>query len=192
MHHLRRNGFFALVAIALCACGSVAAQELSTTVPPSATSTATTSPTDGSGSTVPVCPTPGPGGAPTAFCETSAEESAGQTVVHSPTIPDLVLIGSNITLTIAPSDSPTISEQQAEVTAADHNGFNHNPRSAVFGEMHDENGSPTTGQLVWLVDVSPPSPMEIGGAQTIDYAYVIVDAQTGAVLAVDAEGAPNQ
>lgn len=96
MHHLRRNGFLALVAIALCACGSVAAQELSTTVQPSATSTATSAAT----------PTP---------TSTPLATPSGATVVSLTGIPTSALTEHGIEFIQLPGDStytPPITDAQ--------------------------------------------------------------------------------
>ncbi len=193
--HLRRNGLFALVAVALCACGSVAAQDLGTTAQPSASPTSTPTPsssTSASSSPItsdvpaPTCPTAGPNVAPpTTFCETAAEQSLGETVVHSPTLPDSVLLNFGISLTVAPSDTAAISQQNAISTAASSNGFNSSPHSAVFGEVHDQFGNPATGQLVWIVDVTPEN------SSDVQYAIVVVNPTTGKVIEVASQAVPG-
>lgn len=176
---LRKIGFFALVAVALVGCGTAA---LATTGTSTSGTTGTTS-SSGSSSSAPECGTPAPGPRPvqTAFCETQAEESAGQTPVHLSGIPDAVLINAGITLTVAPSDSPSISEQDALNIAAAHNGTDHSPTQAVFGELHDVFGQPTNGQLVWVVNVSPSVPVNTANG-TIQHAFVVIDAINGNII----------
>lgn len=224
MQYLRKFGFFALVAVALTACGAAASAGSVTTEPPSpvpcqpltplypgpsavANATATAAPA--------VCPssTPTPSvsssttsspssatGCPvttqyeTQFCLTDAEAADGQTIVHDPTIPDEGLIQQGMTLTIGPNDVSAITQQQAENGAL---AFLTDPsigtttatvNSAMFCEMHGTNGLPTDGELVWIVDVSPPGgAVMVGGSgnspsTVVPYEEVIVNAVTGQAM----------
>lgn len=184
----RKFGFFALVAVALVGCGTAAG---ASTAGPTPTSTSSGTPVPSS-SPAPVCPTPGPNVSNSAYCETPAEVAAGQVLVHSPTISDQNLIDQGVTLTVAPSDSSTISQQDAESVAGANNSFNKNPTSAVFGELHNQFGLPTEGTLVWVVDVTPSTPtLMANGTEDIAVADVFVNATTGAFMYLDITGPPG-
>lgn len=141
MKNLRQIGFFTLVTIALVGCGTAAQLTISALPSPTAST--------------PICNPSAP--APTEnFCLTSAEQADGQTLVHMSTIPDSFFLEQNVSLTIAPSDTPSISEQTAESTAMQATA-NQDPQlnEAVLAEWHDAEGEPTTGQLTWIVNVTP-------------------------------------
>ncbi len=128
----------------------------------------------------------------TAFCETAAEFALQQRIIHDPTIPDKGLIDMGITLTIGPQDHATVTRAEAEANAYPKPSQRSNIRSAVLGEMHNAEGLPAQGHLVWLLDVSPPGGAIVpGGApqglgvqpsSREPYAVLIVDAHTGHVL----------
>ncbi len=147
---------------------------------------------------------PAVGYATTHFCLTPAEAALGQRNIHSPTIPDLVIIQGGITLTTSPADTnnPKVSEVQAAAIAVallnsripkvpdPPNGPAHY-NSAVLALVHDGYGNPAQGQLAWVVDVTP-----IGGIYGLcggmgacvqppvkdQFAVIVVNASTGAVI----------
>lgn len=169
MQHIRRFGFFALVAVALAGCGAVASTVLDVS-----TSHAKNT-----------CPLPGSLPAPTKMCRTSAEISDGQTIVHMRTIPDAALMINGINLTTDPHLKSAITQQQAVAAANAYYGVkdpNLVSDEAVFGEEHNVYGEPTSGQLVWIVNISPlsitfpsPNPMQ-------EYDYVVINGTTGRVI----------
>lgn len=134
---------------------------------------------------------------PTTFCLSAAEIALGQTIVHDPTVPDSVMMLGVGTLTIGPHDRSAITQSQAEasaVTASDHSGLLTHAvaRSAVLAEEHDDDGNPAHGQLVWIVDVTPPGgspPEPCGGFGACNqppksqrYTIEVVNASTGVAV----------
>ena len=170
MQRLRRFGIIGAVAFGLSACGAT---------PPT-----------------PTCTSPRTGSPPSkAFCLTHAEVNAGQETVHSPTIPDAVFVELDESFTIGPTDQSKvkISMSQAEATALKDATVSipeATVRSAVLAEFHGSDGIPTDGQLVWVVDISPPlggftglgnGGTEGGTPKAVPYVWVLVDARTGTV-----------
>ncbi len=104
-----------------------------------------------------------------------------------------------ITLTIAPRDKAVVSRVQAEKSALQ---FVTPPggtttlkaHSAVFGELHNAEGVPTQGQLVWLVDISPPGGVTLPPfnpsqhPQHVPYEWVLVNATDGSPMYMSAGG----
>jgi hypothetical protein len=187
---LRRVGFLALVAVALVGCGTAVSHALGAqsfvegnTVAPVTDSVA--------------CPSSSPGPT-TNFCLTPAELAAGQENVHSPTVPDSVLLSFGISLTISPSDSAPISAQEAETTAVQFvSSLGVLPSapvaaSAVLAERHDQTGQPVSGPLVWVIDVTPTGGApavacgNLGGCNQLPqgdrYVVTLVNATTGVTI----------
>lgn len=134
------------------------------------------------------------------FCLTAAENGNHQMIVHDPTIPDRVLVLHGVTLTRAPHDQSSITSKQAENAALK---FVTPPggtttlraHSAIFAELHNSEGLPTDGQLVWLIDVSPPGGVTLPQftplkpPQHVPYEWVLVNATTGDPMYLSAGGA---
>lgn len=183
MKLFRQTGAFSLVALLLAACGASAVSSikpLDESTPPAQST-----------SVGPTCPTPQPDASITALCESPAELAAGQQLVHSPTIPDSAFISAGISVTISPTDTSTISEQQAMSIAEQGGGYT--AHSAILGEVHDLYGNPTSGPLEWIVDVSPTTPDEPYPGRPgfyVQYAFVIINAVNGSVLGTSQIGAP--
>ena len=182
MQRFRRFGIIALVTVALTGCGAA-------------------SPTV-SGTPGPLCPTyrtgptTTPPPVPTTACETSAEIRAGQVLVRDPTIPETVLVQNNITLTVASGDTPGISKQKAEQIAEKHSAFGP-AKSAIFGELHNQDGTPLHGQLVWLVDLTPPGPTTApgnfgSGPEEVTAVLFLINARTGAPMNLRVVTSANQ
>ena len=96
MQRLRRFGFFALVAVALAGCGTVATTLLTNSKPARF-----------------AC-SPTPPISLTTFCVTPQEQALGQVPVHMRTVPDSFFLDGGIELSIAPGDEPVISKATAE------------------------------------------------------------------------------
>lgn len=134
------------------------------------------------------------------FCLTAAENQDHQVIVHDPTIPDRVLVLHGITLTRAPHDRSSITQNQAERAALQ---FITPPggtttlraHSAIFAELHNSEGLPTDGQLVWLIDVSPPGGITLPQftplkpPQHVPYEWVLINATSGDPMYLSAGGA---
>ena len=176
MKRLRRFDFIAMAAIVVLAVGSVVAITMCTASP--------------------TCPTSNTV-KPSSFCLSPAERALGQAIVHDPTIPDSVMMQGPGTLTIGPHDRSAITKTQAEeaaVTASARFGFyNHAVvRSAILAEEHDDGGNPAHGQLVWIVDITPPGgapPEACGGfgactqpPKSQRFTIEVVSASTGVAL----------
>ncbi len=116
----------------------------------------------------------------TTFCLSSEERALGEVPVHSPTVPDSILIDFGISLTRAPQDSAraTVTEREAEREALQ-NFSGGDAHSAVLAEWHSSTGEPARGPLVWVVDVSPAQAVLPPPGRT-RYVIVLVAARWGA------------
>jgi hypothetical protein len=96
-------------------------------------------------------------------------------------------------LTVAPTDAPQISKQQAESIALSAvTGYpGAQAVEAAFGELHSSNGTPASGQVVWIVNVDPPGGIKqtsIGGADSSPVSWtnntplIFINAETGAII----------
>ncbi len=146
MQRLRPFGFFALVAVVLAGCGTVAS-----TLLPGSGSQATTE-------YAPPCPN---GGIPTtAYCTTPVQTAAGTTFVHMKTVPDAIILGGGNEL-LTPSQTPKISMQEAE-QAALAVAKTHFPTAQIVEAVLVDNVSNTgtataaQGSLQWIINVTPP------------------------------------
>src|SRR5579875_495658 len=122
--------------------------------------------------------------APTTFCLSAAEKAIGETVLHSPTLPDSAFLGANRSLTIATADAAlaTVSQQSAEQTALKMTHFpGEQVHSAILAELHDAYGRPAAGPLVWVVDITPPAGTTFLN-EKVQYAYFLVNARSGQQL----------
>ncbi len=113
------------------------------------------------------------------FCLSPEERARGEVPVHSPTTPDSVFIDSGISLTLAPGDRSraTVTEQEAVHSLLLNDQLpNSAVHSAFLGEYHVSTGIPTTGPLVWVIDITPSTgvPITDGGP---GYVFVIVPAR---------------
>lgn len=92
---------------------------------------------------------------------TSAEAALGEKPVSLPGVPDSVLEKSALYLTIAPTDHPSVSQAAAQESALQHASalFPTTPQVTgyVLAELHDAQGDPPKGQLVWIFALSSSS-----------------------------------
>ncbi len=92
---------------------------------------------------------------------TSAEAALHEKPVSLPGVPDSSLERSSLYLTIAPSDHAAVSQAVAQANAI------HDARALlppaplvkgyVLAELHDAQGNPPKGQLVWIFALSSTS-----------------------------------
>lgn len=160
MQHLRRFGFFALVAVALAGCGTVA-----TTLLPASPPT-------------PSCPRPGMPAPTKSFCLTASEIQRGEQEAHIPGIPDAVFLYENASFTTSPRDTSAISQSQAEQAALKY-AISLYPGTRLIGsvlvESHYACGTPAVGTLVWIVALRPPKGAVTDGSRgTTPIAYMSV------------------
>lgn len=173
----RRVGVFALVAIGLVGCGTAVSHALG--AQPAVVSNACT-----------------------AVQPTAAEAALGQGSICDPTLTtaQLTSIGLSITAPASSQAAPAISQTQAEQIAAVNTPGNfdkpvgtvgtQNVKSSLLCLAHDAQGSPASGELVWLVDFTGSFPGPAYGGppaastpdSTVTAEVVEIDANTGAVV----------
>jgi hypothetical protein len=139
-----------LVAALLTACGSSSIATINT-LSPSESATPATTPTTA------LC---GPTNSSTShFCITRAELALGQEPVHMSTVPDSLFIRAGVQLTIAPTQSTSgVSKSKAEALAlqyAQRTVPTAQIDEAVLAQWHNLSGLPTSGQLTWVINVTP-------------------------------------
>lgn len=167
MLHLRKTAFFTLVALALTGCGAAAA----VTLHPLDSSAAPT-----------ICAADTP---IVSTCITQAEENLGETPLSGSTLTEQEIADAGFQFTSPPSTTASISVAQADSVAMEGDTLpSPAVRSTVLAELHDLNGDPAQGELVYLVDVTPPSGT-LYQSEPVSFAFIVVDATTGTVVGSD-------
>ena len=133
----------------------------------------------------------------TTFCETPEELRLNELPVHIASLPDQQFIWNDQSLTRAPSDRSNAAITSAAASSVvQHSGElglipGASVRGATLAELHNRNGSPAKGLLVWVVNISPAMPFNGVGGGNVGasgnpnpdrYAWALVDARTGSLV----------
>lgn len=116
---------------------------------------------------------------PTHFCLSHAEAAAGEVVQHVPGVPDSVLLTMGMNLT-EPGKPGGIGRSQAEAAVLKDLGHGVTIAACIRASLHSPDGSPTTGQTVWVAVVKPaPGSPDAGQIE-----IAVVDATNGSIVLV--------